>query len=711
MVYTLLSVALMLLLFVYIPHGIYKEIEQQSLHSENLKIGPEINWHLDHLSQFSAADIPHRQPDFTQKFDGHTWLEKPISGIPVWLSFQISWLSETETNPVKMFVDLGFSTLNNVTFFLIDASGEVIDTQKAGDHIIMSERPLPMSHPVFPLSLQANTPSFIVLRIETDSSLNTPIAVSTAEQTLLRKHHLNFLLGIFYGCMGMVLFYNLFILILTRRLTYLYYVLYLLFLIAYQGVLDGVVGQYFWSKPSWFLDRGVVYFAGLSYVMAILFLRTILRLDYYAPRFNTWVSRVLCLLSLSFVVELVYPSNFSSIWMTISVGVISLLVPALGIVAWRQGSPLAKSYFVAWMSYPIIILVYVFSMAGIIPTSYDTLNSLRVGAMIQAILMSFALAYYISQLRVQKSSLNKAYYEGLETQIDKLSQTTMALSLGEYHVRSQIPNNARLGLLANDINALGKALEKSQIQRQHWLADLSHELRTPLTILRGSLESMQDGIFPLDAESLQPLINELIRINRLVDDLHDLSLLESNEIMLYPRKVDVAELINTVIVNDECRLKKRAIKVSVEVKSPHVMVYLDIDRLQQVLVNLMNNTLKYTNSPGTLIITVDQVDNYCLIRWEDSSPGVAPEELSHIFSRLYRSDLSRSRRSSGAGLGLALCYSIIRNSGGNISACSSSLGGIQIEIQLPTMQMKESPFDDSRLSDKKIYNPNHILYE
>ncbi len=406
-IYTLLSVALTIVMLVLIPHSVYKDIEQQSIHPAELNIGPDLLLHVDYNKDISAKSVLKRKPELSQPFLGHTWLDLQLSSDPIWLSFPLLWepANGEIADSLELFVDLGFATLNDVILMLVDETGEVIDKQRSGDHVEESRRPIPISHPLFSFTIKPQKQYQVLIQIETDSFLNTSLAVSTGKQAILRTHHLSFLLGIFYGCLGMIFFYNLFILILTRRKSYLYYVLYLFFLFCYQGIFDGVIGQYLWSEPGWFLDRSLVYFAGLANLMALLFVRTILRLPDLAPKINSWVNKFILLISISFIVELVFPSNFSSLWMMVTVIAFCLLLPVVGVVAWRKGSPLAKSYFVAWMSYPLLVGVYVMCMAGIIPTNYDTLNSLRTGSTIQAVLMSFALAYYISELRLKKSSL------------------------------------------------------------------------------------------------------------------------------------------------------------------------------------------------------------------------------------------------------------------------------------------------------------------
>ena len=668
-----------------IPHSAYKDITHQSLNPDSLSIGPELQLFIDRSNDVTPKLLLKREPELIQAFKGHTWLQLQLSTKPVWLSFPVEWQASDNdiASSLQLYVNMGFATLNDVTLMVLDDADNIISEQRSGDHIEEHLRPIPTSHPIFSFTIKPREQYQVLIRIDSDSFLNTSLAVSVGQQAIVTKHHLSFLLGLFYGCLGMIFFYNLFILILTRRESYLYYVLYLFFLFCYLGIFDGVIGQYLWSKPGWFLDRSLVYFAGLANLMALLFVRTILRLSDIAPKIDSLVRKFVLLISVSFIVELLYPSNFSSLWVMMTVVAFCLLVPVIGVVALKRGSLLARYYFIAWMSYPLLVGVYVLCMAGIIPTNYDTLNSLRTGSAIQAVLMSFALAYYISELRMKKSSLQTALYDELEFEVSQMSTTTRALSRGDYQVRGIVESDSRLASLAEDFNHLADALEDAKFQRERWLSDISHELRTPLTVFKGSLESMQNGIMPVNPESLQALIDESSRINRLVNDLHDLSLLESKEMSLEPDNTLLEPIIRGVISRHRDAFNEKSIAVSIRAEDSTLEAYVDADRINQVFVNLIVNTLKYTNSPGELSIMLNRVGDKILIRWMDSEPGVNVKDLAHLFDRLYRTDTSRNRKSGGAGLGLSLCLARIEKSGGTIVALPSALGGVQIDLTLP----------------------------
>ncbi len=191
--YTLLSVALTIILLVVIPHSIYKDIEQQVIHPEGLKIGPNLLLHLDQAANISADSVLKRPADFTQPFHGHTWLNLQLSSAPVWLTFPIKWQPPaTDANmPLELFVDLGFATLNDVRLVVVDDTGKQITEQRSGDHIEEDQRPIPTSHPLFSFTIIPEKQYQAIIRIKSDSFLNTTVSVSTVIRNyLIRPYNL-----------------------------------------------------------------------------------------------------------------------------------------------------------------------------------------------------------------------------------------------------------------------------------------------------------------------------------------------------------------------------------------------------------------------------------------------------------------------------------------------------------------------------------------
>ncbi len=268
--------------------------------------------------------------------------------------------------------------------------------------------------------------------------------------------------------------------------------------------------------------------------------------------------------------------------------------------------------------------------------------------------------------------------------LKRITAAAKELAVGRYNVRLPVESGDELGQLARDFNEMATALEQSEQARRSWIADISHELRTPLAVLRGELEALQDGIRPLNQEAVDSLFGDVMRLNRLTEDLYQLALSDQGALTYHKVPTDPVAALkeDLAALMPEFNNKQLSVQVIVNTIGP-VSVYADPDRLSQLFRNLLKNSLNYTDSGGRLEITVSKSGKTLLIDFSDSAPGVSEQELSRLFDRFYRVESSRNRNHGGAGLGLAICSNIVAAHNGLICAQPSALGGLTIHIELP----------------------------
>jgi two-component system, OmpR family, sensor histidine kinase BaeS len=266
-----------------------------------------------------------------------------------------------------------------------------------------------------------------------------------------------------------------------------------------------------------------------------------------------------------------------------------------------------------------------------------------------------------------------------------ITNATHRLATGDYATRLQVRSRDEIGRLSGDFNQLALALEKTEQMRRAFMADVSHELRTPLAVLRGELEAIEDGVRELTPEVLKSLQAEVATLGKLVNDLYELSLADIGALTYRMEEVDVAELLRLRLRGFEDRLRERRITLESDVSYRELIVSADETRLQQLFSNLIENSIRYTNAGGRLRVSCRRERDQVVIDLQDSEPGVAEELLPRLFDRFYRVDRSRSRDSGGAGLGLAICKSIIEAHRGTITAQASPLGGLWVSVALPAL--------------------------
>ena len=267
--------------------------------------------------------------------------------------------------------------------------------------------------------------------------------------------------------------------------------------------------------------------------------------------------------------------------------------------------------------------------------------------------------------------------------IRALAAGAHSITAGHFDTRIAVAHGDELGDLAGDFNRLAETLEKNRLSRQRWVADISHELRTPIAILRGELDAIEDGIRTFDTATRTSLQAEVGRLTKLVGDLHDLSVYDEGGLEFHSERFDIGTLLGAVLDNAENRIQDAGIELTRQLPKEPAEVLADAIRIEQLFANLLENTARYTDSPGSLHVVCSVDSDMVDIQFSDSSPGVPERSLGQLFDRLFRVSASRSRDTGGSGLGLSICKAIVDAHGGTIEAGKSDAGGLLIRVRLP----------------------------
>ena len=239
--------------------------------------------------------------------------------------------------------------------------------------------------------------------------------------------------------------------------------------------------------------------------------------------------------------------------------------------------------------------------------------------------------------------------------------------------------------LATDLNRMIARLEESFLQINRFSADASHELRTPLTVLQGELEAIaQKGQhLPEDVrDTIGSALEETERLAKIVENLLAISRLEAGEARVQPVRLDFAELARTTADQMKLLAEEKRISLTSDGSEP-VEVEADPSRLKQVVVNLLDNAIKYTPEGGNVSISVTRRDHRAILEVADTGLGISANDLPHIFDRFYRADKARSRQMGGTGLGLSIVRSICQAHGGQVTVNSAEGRGSRFRVELP----------------------------
>jgi two-component system, OmpR family, sensor histidine kinase BaeS len=270
-----------------------------------------------------------------------------------------------------------------------------------------------------------------------------------------------------------------------------------------------------------------------------------------------------------------------------------------------------------------------------------------------------------------------------------VQHATARIARGETDVRLMgheqgLGRSDEIGDLVHNVNLMAEGLQRLEGARRRWVADISHELRTPLAVLRGEIEALVDGVRPLHHQAMLSLQEEVLRIGALVDDLHLLALSDLKALPCQFAELNALRFVEGLAQRFESRAQAAGLTLTtVPFDAPTQTVVWDSTRIAQLLGNLLENSLRYTDAPGRIVLAMKQVGDRIVIDIDDSAPGVAAADLPHLFEPLYRADAARSRHRGGSGLGLAICDAIARSHGGHITAGPSTWGGLHLQIDLP----------------------------
>lgn len=255
----------------------------------------------------------------------------------------------------------------------------------------------------------------------------------------------------------------------------------------------------------------------------------------------------------------------------------------------------------------------------------------------------------------------------LSNPLAKITQTSNQMRTGNLEVRSIVKTSTKeIDELSNSINYLAETLSAQEMLRKRLTTDIAHELRTPLTTLKTHLEAFIDGVWEPTTERFEIFYEEINRLSKLVDNLRDLAQLEQPNKKINKSEVNLSNELEKIIE----AFKPLYLKENYQLESniePEITALIDMDKFKQIMNNLLSNAYKYLKPDGKAEVTLTKQNKNIIIKVKDNGIGIAEKDLPYIFERFYRSDISRSKNTGGAGIGLTITKSLVEALGGRIS--------------------------------------------
>lgn len=268
-----------------------------------------------------------------------------------------------------------------------------------------------------------------------------------------------------------------------------------------------------------------------------------------------------------------------------------------------------------------------------------------------------------------------------------IRNTANEIQEGHLSAHSKVDTDVKEILeLSKALNYLGSTLSHQEDIRKRYASDISHELRTPLTTLKSHLEAIIDGVWEPTNEHLEILMSEITRLSNLVDDLKDSFNAEEYNIQIDRSNFNISQELQNIITSFTPLYNQKNATIEYDIED-NIDVLIDKDRFNQIINNLLSNSLRYIKDDGKVFIDLKKSNDNILITLEDNGIGIKEKDLPFIFNRFYRADSSRDKNTGGTGLGLSIVKSIVEAHDGNIDIESEYGVGTKITIQLPIINI------------------------
>ena len=302
------------------------------------------------------------------------------------------------------------------------------------------------------------------------------------------------------------------------------------------------------------------------------------------------------------------------------------------------------------------------------------------------------MSYIMLSIRLLLSLIILIFFtEIVYIPLRKITEATEQYASGNMHYEFTVESEDEMGYLAATLSYMASEIARSEDDQKKFVANVSHDFRSPLTSIKGYLEAMIDGTIPPEMyeKYLTILLNETERLRKLTNSLLTLNNLNTKGIMLNKTDFDINRTIRNVAASFEGTCRAKTIAIELVLTGEEMYVVADVDKIQQVLYNLLDNAIKFSHHNSVIKLETSEKHNKIFVSVKDSGIGIPKDDLKLIWDRFYTSDLSRGKDKKGTGLGLSITKEIIRSHGENINVISTEGVGTEFIFSLPKSDMED----------------------
>jgi signal transduction histidine kinase len=644
---------LLMLLLVLLP--VLASAMEFDENTRRLSLGHAVQFYEDPSGEATINDVASPQGSARFRQVQGDSLNAGFSRSAFWLKVDLTFRPMNPVASADWLLELAYPPMDHVDLFLSSDGGVPSLTWQTGDMLPFSSRQIKQNNYVFDLNLTANETKTAYLRVASLGSIQAPLNLWSSHAYIEEQPSRLYILGIIYGVLLGMLLYNLFIYLSVRDTSYLYYILYISFFGLYQVSVNGAGIEFLWPDNPWWANTAPPFLLAAAFLFASQFARYFLQ----TRALSRWLDLPLLLLmaTAAVVIALSLLMNYGvALRIVTALVLLSPTIFIVGIVAWLKGRRVARYFVFAWSAFLVGSVINITMLLGYLPNNFWTMYAGQIGAVIEAALLSLALADRINEMREQQTSI-------------------MAQS-------------------SRELEALNQQLAASNRLKDEFLATLTHELRTPMNGVIGSLELMQIETAKEDLELYrQAAADSAQNMMGIVNGILTLTELQAGRISLETQTFSLRQLLLQIraAFEPKAEVKSLALNIEIDETLPDNLRG-DALKLRQCLECLVDNAIKFTRS-GSVIIRVagqspDQHYVRLMIDVIDTGIGFSSLEDATLYSMFYQLDGSMTREHGGLGIGLAICRKLIELQGGRLSHHSELGKGSQFRLSLDLVRAR-----------------------
>ena len=600
-------------------------------HTRHLPLGQVMQVFEDPLGEARIEDVA--STAFESRFQPHQTavFNAGYSRSVHWVRVDLHYRPQVAQGARRWLLEVAYPPLDSLQLYLADGQGGYRLARDTGDTKPWASREIRQGNYLFEIELQPEQPQRAYLRVESEGSIQVPLSLWSQHAYLEAQPGRIYVLGMIYGVLLAMLVYNLFIYISIRDPSYLYYILYIAAFGLYQVSVNGAGVQFLWPDRPWWANAATPLLIGATGLFGCLFTRSFLRTAEHS-RWVDWLLRLIIAFSVVVMVLALATDYGVALRLATALALLfTLAVFAAGILAWLRGMRVARYFIIAWSALLVGGQINTLMVLGHLPHNFLTMYASQLGAALEVVLLSMALADRINALKDE---------------------------------RAKILENAR-----SELEQLNRELAESNRLKDEFLSNISHELRTPMMGVMGALELLPKSDTVEELQQYQHIATGSARdMMRLVNNILVLSELRAGKLRLQEQRFslrDTAARLHQQF-GGLARDKGLAFDLEFDEKLPD-RVYGDGEKLEQSICHLLDNAVKFTSRGAVNLRFTGAIERGQLqlnVEVVDSGIGFSDADQAFLYHQFRQADGSMTRRYGGLGIGLAISRGLIQVLGG-----------------------------------------------